>query len=268
MQTRDKTRALSPGIYWTFLNLSALLALSALPALAQDGYDAFLQQMQEQNNSDRPFALDRPQVKMALPDPAKEVDESAPKRSKGWAKLIDQSREFVCELPDGWSATSTPFIRHSIFILRTEKGNQTIFFQLNKGSFKAAQSAKEVQESFEKRFQNFKLLSATKTQLGNIAAVKLVASGETDEQKLKIIAYIRPLKRGTTVTVSGTFAQDEKEKETEVLDAIFVKVATSIAPFRDVKLVSPTSKIGPHIRVRPQETPQLPQTQSNGEQQN
>lgn len=259
MQTRDKTRALSRGIYWTFLNLSALVALNALPATAQDGYDAFLQQMQEQNSSDRPFALDRPQMKLPVPEPAKDVDESAPKKPKGWAKLIDHSREFVCELPDGWSSTSTPFIRHSIFILRTEKGNQTIFFQLNKGSFKAAQSAKEVQATLEKRFQNFKLLSATKTQLGNIAAVKLVASGEAEEQKLKVIAYIRPLKRGTTVTVSGTFAQDENEKETEALDAIFVKVATSIAPFKEVRLARPATKVDPRIKLR---------NQNNGEQQN
>lgn len=193
-------------------------------------------------------------------DPAQEST-----KPKSRAKLVDNSREFISELPDGWSSTSTPFIKHSIFILRTKEGNQTIFFHLNKGNFKAVESAKEVEETLKKRFQNFKLLSVSQAQLGKFPAVKMVSTGEAEEQKMKSITYVRPLKRGMTVAIIGTFALDEKEKETEALDAIFVKVASSVDTFKEVKQTHPVSKLGNHIRLQ---KPQLPQTQENGAQQN
>lgn len=186
-------------------------------------------------------------------------------KPKSRAKLVDNSREFISELPDGWSSTSTPFIKHSIFILRTKDGNQTIFFHLNKGNFKPVESAKEVEETLKKRFQNFKLLSVSRAQLGKFPAVKMISTGEAEEQKMKSITYVRPLKRGMTVAIIGSFALDEKEKETEALDAIFVKVASSVDTFKEVKQTHPVSKLGNHIRLQ---KPQLPQTQENGAQQN
>lgn len=250
--------------------------LSGLPARGQDEYDAFLQQMRDQNDSDRPFSEDRPQMKLPLPASGRDQNQEQNQeqtldqtqvstKPKSRAKLVDNSREFTSELPDGWSSTATPFIKHSVFILRTKEGNQTIFFQLNKGNFKAVESAKEVEETLKKRFQNFKLLSVSRAQLGKFPAVKLISTGDADEQKMKSITYVRPLKRGMTVAIIGSFAEDEKEKETEALDAIFVKVATSVDTYKEVKQAQSVSKIGKHLRLQ---KPQLPQTQENGVQQN
>lgn len=142
----------------------------------------------------------------------------------GVLRQTDKSGKFKYVLPEGWTASKTPFHPNDILVRNGKDRPGTIYLELKPSHGKLEKQVQDATEELEKNLANFKLVSnETISMDSGQKAAKFVceytaeASDEKDSQpKVCRVVYIIPQKFRKSLLVSAVVAEPDIEYGTKV----------------------------------------------------